>query len=62
MGITELFLFVKAVMFTGLGYWVGRQKSIEGVAESMIDKLIDDGYLKTKGSGDELELLKYWEE
>ena len=62
MGIMELFLFITAVIFTGLGYWIGRQKNVEGVAETMIDKLIDDGYIKTKGTGDDLELLKYWEE
>lgn len=62
MGISELFLFITAVTFTGLGYWIGREKTVENVAETMIDKLIDDGYIKTKGTGDNLEILKYWEE
>jgi len=61
MGISELFLFITAVTFTGLGYWIGREKTVENVAEAIIDALIADGYIKTRGKGADLTLLKHWE-
>jgi hypothetical protein len=31
------------------------------LVEGVIDSLIKNGYIKTKGQGEKLEILKHWE-
>lgn len=47
---------------TGIGWWFALNQRIESSYEIFMDALIKDGYIKTKGSGEELEILKYWED
>ena len=48
-------------MFTALGYYTGQKSAVTEVAEAVVDSLIEQGYIKTRGQGDDLELLKHWE-
>lgn len=58
----EFWLLGVAVVFTIFGYNVGIRKNVKNVVEiaisTTIDNLIQEGYLKTRGTGDELEILK----
>ena len=54
-----LVLLITAVVFTGYGYWVGKQTHVTEVIESTIDSLIAGGYLKTEGTGDNLDIIKW---
>ena len=56
-----LWLLGTAVLFTFVGRYMAYKEVIGDVVESTIDNLIKEGYIKTKGSGENLELLKYWE-
>lgn len=56
-----LMIFVTAIVFTIVGWIWGKRSSIEDVVAATIDSLIDDGYLKTRGVGREMEILK-WQE
>lgn len=61
----SFWLFVTAVIFTVFGFIVGRrQKNIKNttaIVESTVDRLISDGYLKTRGTGKNTEILKWHE-
>lgn len=50
-----------AIVFTYVGRWMAYKDHLMDIVESTIDKLIQDGYIKTKGEGEKLELLKHWE-
>lgn len=50
-----------ALVFTYVGRWMAYKDHLMDIVESTIDKLIEDGYIKTKGEGEKLELLKHWE-
>ena len=54
-------LFLAYVSGTFIGHHIGKKENLEDFVETIIDKLILDGYIKTKGSGKNLELLKHWE-
>lgn len=58
-----LMLFIVAVVFTGFGYIWGMRTQLKNIIASTIDQLIEDGYLKTRGTGDDMEILKWreWE-
>ena len=58
-----LMLFVTAVIFTAVGYVWGIRDQIKNIVAATIDSLIDDGYLKTRGTGKDMEILKWreWE-
>jgi hypothetical protein len=43
------------------GRYTARKDNVNDIIESTIDSLINDGYIKTKGEGKTLELLKHWE-
>jgi|TARA_R110001606_G_scaffold176494_1_gene323065 hypothetical protein len=47
---------------TAFGLWFGYNKGITVATEGVVDNLIDAGYLKTRGSSSNLEILKYDEE
>ncbi len=54
-------LFGTAVLFTIMGYYfrtVNDRQLILATVDSTIDKLIQDGYLRTEGSGEDLRILK----
>ena len=60
---TEWHLFITAVIFTFVGIkFVDRKKLYETIVNSAIDTLIKEGYIKTRGKGDKMILLKHWEE
>jgi hypothetical protein len=59
--IPELFILITAVVFTGLGFYIGQQNAVSDIAEAIIDSLIEDGYIRTRGKGENLTLLKHWE-
>jgi len=51
-----------AIVFTLFGrYTVSIRYNVKTVVESTIDSLIEQGYIKTKGKGDNIEILKHWE-
>jgi hypothetical protein len=50
-----------AIAFTFLGRYTAYRDAIADVVSATIDSLIQDGYIKTKGEGENLELLKHWE-
>ena len=57
----SLWLFITAVVFTFVGKQMTLRSTIEEISSAVLDKLIEDGYIKTKGSGKNMEILKYWE-
>lgn len=57
--IFEIFLLITAVVFTGLGYWMGKNKGIEVASDVAITFLIEGGYLRHRYKGDEIELIKW---
>ena len=50
-----------AVIFTLVGRYMAFQSHLENVIAATIESLIEDGYIKTKGEGKDIELLKHWE-
>jgi len=58
----EAFLFITAILFTCLGYYMARDKvknQIGTIVEHTIDGLIKDGYIKIRKNKDgEIELIK----
>lgn len=54
-------LFGTAVLFTIVGWYMGKTSSVELIIQSTVDSLIDDGYIKTEGYGDKMEIVK-WED
>lgn len=54
-------LFGTAVLFTFVGRWMSFRDIVGQVTEATIDSLINDGYLKTRGVGRNMEILKHTE-
>ena len=50
-----------AVIFTFVGRYTAYKDHLQDVVAATIDSLIEQGYLKTKGNGDDMEILKHWE-
>lgn len=63
MNEQTLMLFIVAVIFTAVGWFFGIKSNVKNIVAATIDSLIDDGYLKTKGTGSNMEILKWreWE-
>jgi len=59
--INEIWLLVTAVIFTGYGWWLGVKSNVKNISEAVIDSLIEQKYLKTRGHGKDMEILKYTE-
>jgi len=59
---TVWWLFGTAVLFTFVGRYLAMKEQLENVIEATIDSLIENGYIKTRGEGENLELLKHWED
>ena len=62
LGYAQLWLFFTAVTFTMVGFFWGASIKTDKAAAHVIDTLIKEGYLRTRGSGDQMKILKYWEE
>jgi len=54
-------LFFAYAVGTAFGWYTGVKSNVRGVTEAVIDNLIEQKYLKTRGSGRNLEILKYTE-
>ena len=54
-------LLATALIFTFVGRYMAIKNHLEDVISATIDTLIEDGYIKTKGAGEKLEMLKHWE-
>ena len=46
---------------TAIGWYFSYSSRVQSIAEDLVEKLVEDGYIKTKGTGDKMELLKHWE-
>ena len=63
--IVEMYfwLFFTAVVFTVAGYSMAKKKHdtelVLRAIDATIEKLIVEGYLQTRGSGDNLEIVKH---
>ena len=53
--------FIIAVVFTAVGWHWGNRSEIKPIVAATIDSLIEDGYLKTTGTGKDLVIIK-WKE
>lgn len=62
MEITYIFIFITAVVFTFVGYGMGKANATLEIVNiaiaTTIDSLIKEGYLKTRGSGKDIEIVK----
>ena len=58
--VNELWLLGTAIVFTWVGSFISRWRAVRDT-EVVIDSLIDQGFLKTKGHGDSMEILKWRE-
>ena len=59
--VNEFWLLCTAVIFTFVGWYFGIKSGGLVTAEIVIDSLIEQGYLKTRGEGKQLEILKHTE-
>lgn len=48
-----------AVVFTYVGKFMSFRDHVHDITAATIDQLIDDGYLKTRGVGRDMEILKH---
>ena len=51
--------WITAVMFTIVGFGFGITANKEAIIAATIHSLIDQGYLKTRGSGNDLQIVKH---
>ena len=58
---TTYWLLGTAVTFTFVGRYTAYKDALQEVVAATIDSLIEDGYIKTKGEGEDMEILKHWE-
>lgn len=58
---TMWWLLGTAVVFTGVGRYMSFRDHVHTITEATIDSLIEDGYLKTRGVGKNMEILKHTE-
>jgi hypothetical protein len=56
---TTYWLLGTAIIFTFVGRYMAFRDHLEDVIAATIESLIEDGYIKTKGNGEELELIKH---
>ena len=54
-------LLLAYTLGTGIGWYFASKASTKNLAEDIIDRLIEHKFLKTKGYGDELEIIKHTE-
>lgn len=56
-----LWLLGTAVIFTFVGRYMSFRDHVQAITEATIDSLIADGYIKTRGVGRDMEILKHTE-
>ena len=54
-------LFFAYAVGTAFGWYMGFKSQVKDVSEAVIDSLIEQDYLKTRGYGDNMEILKHTE-
>lgn len=54
-------LFGTAVVFTFVGKFLTVKSTVDQIVGATIDSLIEEGYLKTRGTGANMEILKHTE-
>ena len=59
--VNEFWLFVTAVIFTIVGYYWGLKASVTNISEAVIDSLIEQEFLKVRGTGKDMVILKHTE-
>ena len=59
--VNELWLLGTAVVFTLVGRYMGFKDHVSAITEATIDSLIEEKYLKTRGHGENMEILKHTE-
>ena len=57
----EIWLIITAVVFTAFGYYWGMTNRLKYATEAVINSLIEQGYLRTRGTGKNMEMLKWRE-
>jgi len=55
----ELWIIATAIIFTAYGWWIGVKDKSSRITAHVIDSLIDEGYLRTRKNGNEIEILKW---
>ena len=58
---TTLWLLGTAVLFTFVGRYMSFKDHVHDITAACIDSLIEDGYLKTRGVGRDMEIIKHTE-
>ena len=59
--VNEFWLFTTYVVGSAAGLFIGLRIGSKRVIEDTIDSLIAEKYLKTRGAGSQLEILKHTE-
>ena len=59
--VEHVFVAFAYVVGTLFGRYTARKDNVNEIVESTIDSLINDGYLKTRGHGSDMEILKWRE-
>ena len=54
-------LFFAYTVGTVFGLWFGFKGNAMRISEQVIDSLIEQGFLKTRGHGRDMEIIKYTE-
>ena len=56
-----VWLFFAYAVGTGFGWYMGTKNTVTNATEAVIDTLIEQQYLKTRGYGEDMEILKHTE-
>jgi hypothetical protein len=57
--MVDWMFWVTAVVFTAVGFVISAEVNKKAIINITIDTLIKEGYIKTRGSGKDKELVKY---
>ena len=57
--MVEFFILLAYILGTGFGWWVGRSSGMKKAIVDTVDQLIEQGYLKYKGTKNNPEILKH---
>ncbi len=57
--MVEFFILLAYILGTGFGWWVGRSSGMKQAIVDTVDQLIEQGYLKYKGTKNNPEILKH---
>jgi len=52
-------LFLAYVLGTGIGWYWGIKSNVMNISEAVIDSLIEQEFLKVRGSGKDMEIIKH---